>query len=242
VSVYVKFFCKKKITTLKYLLLAPFFFPPEGKTQQLCKVCGDRASGKHYGVISCDGCRGFFKRAIRKKMGRLYRCKDNNSCIVDVSRRNQCQACRYRRCMEVKMNPNAVQKERSPRPPRDDSHVPTAIVTPEIGSVYPHLLQSCPPNIFCSYPSASYTYPPQVYYASSSLYPRLAAIQYQQHPGFSLALANSFAAAGSRGAPSCSQDGESDARICQGRGREGRQNPSEERKESGCYCRRQLHG
>lgn len=85
-----------------------FFFPPEGKTHQLCKVCGDRASGKHYGVISCDGCRGFFKRAIRKKMGRLYRCKDNNSCIVDVSRRNQCQACRYRRCMEVKMNPNGI--------------------------------------------------------------------------------------------------------------------------------------
>lgn len=103
-----KIFCRKKITTLKYLLLAPFFFPPEGKTQQLCKVCGDRASGKHYGVISCDGCRGFFKRAIRKKMGRLYRCKDNNSCIVDVSRRNQCQACRYRRCMEVKMNPNGI--------------------------------------------------------------------------------------------------------------------------------------
>lgn len=30
-------------------------------------------------------------------------CKESNQCIVDVSRRNQCQACRFRRCLEVKM-------------------------------------------------------------------------------------------------------------------------------------------
>lgn len=74
----------------------------ELKSQSVCAVCGDRASGKHYGVLSCDGCRGFFKRSIRGNME--YVCKENSRCIIDVSRRNQCQACRLKKCLEVKMN------------------------------------------------------------------------------------------------------------------------------------------
>lgn len=72
------------------------------KPESLCRVCGDKASGKHYGVMSCDGCRGFFKRSIRRSLD--YVCKENGKCIVDVARRNQCQACRFKKCLEVKMN------------------------------------------------------------------------------------------------------------------------------------------
>uniref|UniRef100_A0A915Q5S6 Nuclear receptor domain-containing protein n=1 Tax=Setaria digitata TaxID=48799 RepID=A0A915Q5S6_9BILA len=79
----------------------------------LCRVCGDRASGRHYGVSSCDGCRGFFKRSVRRSM--KYECKDRKRCIVDVARRNQCQACRFRKCLDVSMNPRAVQNERKMR-------------------------------------------------------------------------------------------------------------------------------
>ncbi|VIO86128.1 tailless protein, putative [Brugia malayi] len=79
----------------------------------LCRVCGDRASGRHYGVQSCDGCRGFFKRSVRRSM--KYECKDRKQCIVDVARRNQCQACRFRKCLAVSMNPCAVQNERKIR-------------------------------------------------------------------------------------------------------------------------------
>ncbi|CAK9299234.1 unnamed protein product [Gordionus sp. m RMFG-2023] len=66
-----------------------------------CKVCGDRASGKHYGVISCDGCRGFFKRSVRKNL--KYRCKESGTCSIDVLNRNHCQACRFKTCLRVNM-------------------------------------------------------------------------------------------------------------------------------------------
>ncbi|CAK1554938.1 unnamed protein product [Leptosia nina] len=85
----------------------------ESKPESLCRVCGDKASGKHYGVPSCDGCRGFFKRSIRRNLD--YVCKENGRCVVDVNRRNQCQACRFSKCLRVNMKKDAVQHERAPR-------------------------------------------------------------------------------------------------------------------------------
>ncbi|XP_050735207.1 photoreceptor-specific nuclear receptor-like isoform X2 [Eriocheir sinensis] len=82
-----------------------------------CRVCGDKASGKHYGVPSCDGCRGFFKRSIRRYRNKTldYVCKEAGTCVVDVTRRNQCQACRFKKCLDVNMKKDAVQHERAPR-------------------------------------------------------------------------------------------------------------------------------
>ncbi|XP_068105440.1 retinoic acid receptor RXR-beta isoform X1 [Hyperolius riggenbachi] len=72
-----------------------------GSGKRLCAICGDRSSGKHYGVYSCEGCKGFFKRTIRKDL--TYTCRDNKDCIVDKRQRNRCQYCRYQKCLATGM-------------------------------------------------------------------------------------------------------------------------------------------
>uniref|UniRef100_A0A182MJ20 Nuclear receptor domain-containing protein n=1 Tax=Anopheles culicifacies TaxID=139723 RepID=A0A182MJ20_9DIPT len=74
---------------------------------ELCLVCGDRASGRHYGAISCEGCKGFFKRSIRKQLG--YQCRGSMNCEVTKHHRNRCQYCRLQKCLAC-----AVQHERKP--------------------------------------------------------------------------------------------------------------------------------
>ncbi|XP_041314004.1 retinoic acid receptor RXR-beta-like, partial [Pyrgilauda ruficollis] len=81
-----------------------------GSKERLCSICRDRSSGKHYGVSSCEGCKGFFKRTIRKDL--TYTCRDNRECVVDKRQRNRCQYCRYQKCLATGMKREAVQEER----------------------------------------------------------------------------------------------------------------------------------
>ncbi len=51
--------------------------------------------------FSCEGCKGFFKRTVRKDL--TYACRDNRDCIIDKRQRNRCQYCRYQKCLNVGM-------------------------------------------------------------------------------------------------------------------------------------------
>ncbi|XP_011504268.1 PREDICTED: retinoic acid receptor RXR-alpha-B isoform X2 [Ceratosolen solmsi marchali] len=83
---------------------------PLSGSKHLCSICGDRASGKHYGVYSCEGCKGFFKRTVRKDL--TYACREEKRCLIDKRQRNRCQYCRYQKCLTMGMKREAVQEER----------------------------------------------------------------------------------------------------------------------------------
>ncbi|KAI4823239.1 hypothetical protein KUCAC02_011843 [Chaenocephalus aceratus] len=93
----------------------------------LCAICGDRATGKHYGASSCDGCKGFFRRSVRKN--HMYSCRFNRQCIVDKDKRNQCRYCRLKKCFRAGMKKEAVQNERdrisTRRSSYEDSSLPS---------------------------------------------------------------------------------------------------------------------
>ncbi|UXI19100.1 sperm-associated antigen 7 [Sarcoptes scabiei] len=82
----------------------------QNQNVQICAICGDRATGKHYGAFSCDGCKGFFRRSVRKN--HLYTCRFNRNCVIDKDKRNQCRYCRLRKCFRADMRKEAVQNER----------------------------------------------------------------------------------------------------------------------------------
>ncbi|KAJ7413064.1 Hepatocyte nuclear factor 4-alpha [Willisornis vidua] len=93
----------------------------------LCAICGDRATGKHYGASSCDGCKGFFRRSVRKN--HMYSCRFNRQCVVDKDKRNQCRYCRLKKCFRAGMKKEAVQNERdrisTRRSSYEDSSLPS---------------------------------------------------------------------------------------------------------------------
>ncbi|XP_058475814.1 retinoic acid receptor RXR-beta-A isoform X1 [Solea solea] len=105
--------------------------------KRLCAICGDRSSGKHYGVYSCEGCKGFFKRTVRKDL--TYTCRDNKDCMVDKRQRNRCQYCRYQKCLAMgmkrevaTMNDRSVQEERQRNRERDGEVESTSAVNEEM--------------------------------------------------------------------------------------------------------------
>ncbi|MCP9261121.1 RAR-related orphan receptor A [Dirofilaria immitis] len=135
-----------------------------------CKVCGDKSSGVHYGVITCEGCK---VRIFRRSQSTLnnYQCPRQQKCIVDRVNRNRCQYCRLKKCLELGMSRDAVKFGRMSKKQRekveDEVRMHKQMAEVQGISYSPYSEYSPPAPI---HPAAAYnsSYEPPVAYAASS--------------------------------------------------------------------------
>ncbi|KAL3874287.1 hypothetical protein ACJMK2_037326 [Sinanodonta woodiana] len=84
-----------------------------------CSVCGSASSGFHFGALTCEGCKGFFRRMAKEREPERYQCVKKGSCEINTMTRNICKSCRYRKCLEVGMS---IEGSRIGRQPNSVKH------------------------------------------------------------------------------------------------------------------------
>lgn len=112
-------------TSSEEIVPSPPSPPPPPRVYKPCFVCQDKSSGYHYGVSSCEGCKGFFRRSIQKNM--VYTCHRDKNCQINKVTRNRCQYCRLQKCFEVGMSKEAVRNDRN----KKKKEVKEEVVLPE---------------------------------------------------------------------------------------------------------------
>ncbi|KAM3598828.1 uncharacterized protein V6R79_023115 [Siganus canaliculatus] len=78
--------------------------------EESCPICGDKVSGYHYGLLTCESCKGFFKRSVQNNKN--YTCAEQQSCPMNLSQRKRCPYCRFQKCLAVGMKKEAVRADR----------------------------------------------------------------------------------------------------------------------------------
>nr|AQQ79920.1 ecdysone receptor isoform A [Conopomorpha sinensis] len=122
--------------------------PAPRQQEELCLVCGDRASGYHYNALTCEGCKGFFRRSVTKNA--VYICKFGHACEMDMYMRRKCQECRLKKCLAVGMRPECVVpetqcaiKRKEKKAQREKDKLPVSTTT--IDDHLPAIMQCDPP-------------------------------------------------------------------------------------------------
>ncbi|KAL2081044.1 hypothetical protein ACEWY4_022897 [Coilia grayii] len=81
----------------------------EDEGPKVCQVCGDRANGYHFNAMTCEGCKGFFRRAMKRPES--FRCPFQKNCVITKSNRRQCQACRLQKCLSIGMRKELIMSD-----------------------------------------------------------------------------------------------------------------------------------
>ncbi|XP_067848301.1 mineralocorticoid receptor [Heptranchias perlo] len=142
---------------------------------KVCLVCGDEASGCHYGVLTCGSCKVFFKRAVEGQQN--YLCAGRNDCIIDKIRRKNCPACRLRKCLKAGMNLGARkskklgkvkglhEEQQPPHSPKEGITFTAPLLEPTASTALVPHFSLMPPHINPSLISILETIEPEVVYA-----------------------------------------------------------------------------
>ncbi|CAH8675651.1 unnamed protein product [Schistosoma bovis] len=101
----------------KCLELGMTLTPPGGEagcdiSQIPCRVCSGPSSGFHFGALTCEGCKGFFRRTVLSNV--RLECLGNNDCPITPANRNMCKSCRFQRCLAVGMSKTGSRIGRQP--------------------------------------------------------------------------------------------------------------------------------
>ena len=76
-----------------------------------CGVCGDVAKSYHFGGLSCDSCKAFFRRSVQNDNYLHFQCCHRGQCTISLSNRKSCQFCRMKRCFGIGMEKSWVMTE-----------------------------------------------------------------------------------------------------------------------------------
>jgi hypothetical protein len=73
-----------------------------------CYTCADDSTGTHFGGITCESCKSFFRRSVKENRWKDYKCLDSSQCNINKITRKFCRYCRYNKCLKIGMRPQWV--------------------------------------------------------------------------------------------------------------------------------------
>uniref|UniRef100_A0AC35GNT0 Nuclear receptor domain-containing protein n=1 Tax=Panagrolaimus sp. PS1159 TaxID=55785 RepID=A0AC35GNT0_9BILA len=99
-----------------------------------CSICEAPTHGMHFGVSTCKACASFFRRSMVER--KRYKCRFQDQCIINNKVRNNCRACRLKKCYQAGMIREASPAPTEPAVPHvfggDQTRCPsTALISPQ---------------------------------------------------------------------------------------------------------------
>ena len=85
-----------------------------------CFVCQEKAAAgkdhsRHYLGLVCLSCKAFFSRCHQTTKSPNFFCSFDAKCVITPTTRRNCQQCRYQKCIQAGMSPDAVLTDQEKR-------------------------------------------------------------------------------------------------------------------------------